>query len=107
MAELDYEGEVIVGPEGDPDDVLRLEHITKQFGPTIALRDINLHLAKGEVLGLLGDNGAGKSTLIKIVAGFQKPDSGRMSLHGAEYSPKSVVDGSGHTGSTRSSRTSR
>jgi simple sugar transport system ATP-binding protein len=96
VAELDYEGEVIVGPAADPDDVLRLEHITKRFGPTVALRDINLHLKKGEVLGLLGDNGAGKSTLIKIVAGFQKPDSGRMTVHGADYEPKSVIDGRAH-----------
>jgi ABC-type sugar transport system ATPase subunit len=72
------------------DDVLRVEHIAKRFGPVTALRDVNLHLRKGEVLGLLGDNGAGKSTLIKIICGFQKPDSGRMFLHGQPYQPKSV-----------------
>ena len=60
------------------DDVLRVEHVAKRFGPVTALRDINLHLRKGEVLGLLGDNGAGKSTLIKIISGFQKPDEGRI-----------------------------
>ncbi len=57
-----------------------------------ALRDVNLHLRKGEVLGLLGDNGAGKSTLIKIICGFQKQDSGKMWLHGEPYEPKSVDD---------------
>jgi ABC-type sugar transport system ATPase subunit len=57
-----------------------------------ALRDVNLHLRKGEVLGLLGDNGAGKSTLIKIISGFQKQDSGRMFLQGQPYEPKSVDD---------------
>ena len=50
------------------DDVLRVEHVAKRFGPVTALRDVNLHLRKGEVLGLLGDNGAGKSTLIKIIS---------------------------------------
>jgi simple sugar transport system ATP-binding protein len=75
-----------------PDDVLRIEHISKRFGPVTALRDVNLHLRKGEVLGLLGDNGAGKSTLIKIISGFQKQDSGRMTLHGEPYEPKSVDD---------------
>jgi simple sugar transport system ATP-binding protein len=77
-------------PATADDDVLRVEHIAKRFGPTIALRDINLHLRKGEVLGLLGDNGAGKSTLMKIICGFQRQDSGRMSLNGQPYEPKSV-----------------
>src|SRR5271165_3545285 len=84
--------ETIVGPVSAPDDVLRVEHIAKRFGPVTALRDVNLHLRKGEVLGLLGDNGAGKSTLIKIICGFQKQDSGRMFLHGEPYEPKSVDD---------------
>jgi ABC-type sugar transport system ATPase subunit len=84
--------QTIVGPISAPDDVLRVEHIAKRFGPVTALRDVNLHLRKGEVLGLLGDNGAGKSTLIKILSGFQKQDSGRMFLHGAPYEPKSVDD---------------
>src|SRR6202167_1707432 len=82
----------IVGPTSAPNDVLRVEHIAKRFGPVTALRDVNLHLEKGEVLGLLGDNGAGKSTLIKIISGFQKQDSGTMWLHGEPYQPKSVDD---------------
>jgi simple sugar transport system ATP-binding protein len=82
----------VVAPSSSPDDVLRVEHIAKRFGPVTALRDVNLHLKKGEVLGLLGDNGAGKSTLIKILCGFQKQDSGQMFLHGKPYTPKSVDD---------------
>jgi simple sugar transport system ATP-binding protein len=85
--------EPVVPPTSAPDDVLRVEHIAKRFGPVTALRDVNLHLKKGEVLGLLGDNGAGKSTLIKILAGFQKQDSGEMFLHGKPYAPKNVDDG--------------
>ena len=71
-------------------DVLRAEHISKRFGAVIALVDINLRLARGEVLGLLGDNGAGKSTLIKIICGFQQPDSGRLIINGQEVVLKSV-----------------
>jgi simple sugar transport system ATP-binding protein len=71
-------------------DVLRVENLSKSFGPVVALRDVNLHLRKGEVLGLLGDNGAGKSTLMKIICGFEKPDDGRMFLRGEPYEPKSV-----------------
>src|SRR5277367_3110412 len=82
----------VVGPSSASDDVLRVEHIAKRFGPVTALRDVNLHLKKGEVLGLLGDNGAGKSTLIKIISGFQKQDVGKMWLHGQPYEPKSVDD---------------
>ena len=80
----------VVGPQKADDDVLRVEHIRKSFGPTVALHDISLHLRKGEVLGLLGDNGAGKSTLIKILAGFQKPDAGTMEVKGQPYQPRSV-----------------
>ncbi|MBA3808333.1 MAG: sugar ABC transporter ATP-binding protein [Solirubrobacterales bacterium] len=79
-------------PSAASEDVLRVEHIGKRFGPVTALKDVNLHLKKGEVLGLLGDNGAGKSTLIKILCGFQKPDTGRMFLRGEPYEPKSVDD---------------
>ncbi len=92
MAEQPLPAEKIVAPTSAPDDVLRVEHISKSFGPTTALRDVNLHLRKGEILGLLGDNGSGKSTLIKIICGFQKQDGGQMFLHGEPYEPKSVDD---------------
>ncbi|WP_249011894.1 ATP-binding cassette domain-containing protein [Conexibacter sp. DBS9H8] len=92
MAELEYGGEKIIGPGRADDDVLRLEHISKRFGATQALRDVNVHLRKGEVLALLGDNGAGKSTLIKILSGFHKPDGGTMWLKGGAYTPKNVDD---------------
>src|SRR5580698_8866364 len=92
VADRPIGAETIVGPVSAPDDVLRVEHIAKRFGPVTALRDVNLHLRKGEVLGLLGDNGAGKSTLIKIISGFQKQDAGKMWLHGQPYEPKSVDD---------------
>jgi ABC-type sugar transport system ATPase subunit len=78
------------GPPATSGDVLRAEHIGKRFGAVTALRDINLRLAQGEVLGLLGDNGAGKSTLLKILCGFQQQDSGRIVVDGQEVSLKSV-----------------
>jgi simple sugar transport system ATP-binding protein len=90
VSEPQTTGGRVVAPTGAPDDVLRLEHVAKRFGPVVALRDINLHLRKGEVLGLLGDNGAGKSTLMKIICGFQRPDEGSMSLRGEPYEPRSV-----------------
>jgi simple sugar transport system ATP-binding protein len=96
MADVALPDETIVAPARADDDVLRVEHIAKRFGATIALRDISMHLRKGEVLGLLGDNGAGKSTLIKILSGFYKPDTGTMWCKGEPYAPKSVDDSRGH-----------
>jgi simple sugar transport system ATP-binding protein len=78
-------------PEAQPGtDVLRTEHISKRYGAVTALVDVNLRLAKGEVLGLIGDNGAGKSTLLKILCGFQPPDAGRVVLNGREIALSSV-----------------
>jgi simple sugar transport system ATP-binding protein len=93
VADAAVAGPRVVEPRTAPDDVLRIEHVAKRFGPITALRDINMHLRKGEVLGLLGDNGAGKSTLVKIICGFQRPDSGTMWLKGDPYAPKSVLEG--------------
>jgi ABC-type sugar transport system ATPase subunit len=71
-------------------DVLRVEDVAKRFGALTALRNVNLRLGRGEVLGLIGDNGAGKSTLIKIICGFHSPDSGRVFVDGTEVSLRSV-----------------
>ena len=73
----------------DP-DALRISHIAKRFGAVIALRDVNLHVGQGEILGLIGDNGAGKSTLIKIMTGFQPPDAGTITVNGQEVRLRSV-----------------
>jgi ABC-type sugar transport system ATPase subunit len=77
-------------------EVLRVEGVAKRFGPVTALRDINITLRKGEVLGLLGDNGAGKSTLIKILSGYHRPDQGRIFLDGQPVTFTSVVDARDH-----------
>jgi simple sugar transport system ATP-binding protein len=74
----------------DAPEVLRAENIVKRFGSVVALRDVSMHLRKGEVLGLIGDNGAGKSTLIKIITGFHRPDEGKIFIEGEEVQLKSV-----------------
>ncbi len=73
---------------GEP--VLRAEHVAKSFGPVTALRDVNLTVRRGEVLGLLGDNGAGKSTLVKIFTGYHQPSAGQLYFDGKPVHLRSV-----------------
>ena len=61
-------------------DVLRTQAVCMSFGPVMALQGVDMHLRRGEVLGLVGDNGAGKSTLLKLVCGRETPDGGSVSL---------------------------
>jgi ABC-type sugar transport system ATPase subunit len=78
------------------EDVLRIEGISMTFGPVVALQSVDMHLRRGEVLGLVGDNGAGKSTLVKILTGLYTPDSGRMYVDGQEVRFRSVEDARHH-----------
>ena len=54
--------------------------VRKSFGATAALAGVDLRVAGGEVLALVGENGAGKSTLMKVLAGVVRPDAGAMLL---------------------------
>ncbi len=64
--------------QSNPMTRVRLEHITKRFGDTAALSDINLEIAAGELFFLLGPSGCGKSTLLRLVAGLHEPTEGRI-----------------------------
>ena len=64
--------------------LLEFQNVSKAFGKGYALRDINFHVDREEIVGLLGDNGAGKSTLIKIIAGVHRPDSGTYTFGGID-----------------------
>jgi ABC-type sugar transport system ATPase subunit len=61
---------------------LEARNITKSFGQTQVLKGISLRVARGEMLGILGDNGAGKSTLMKILSGFQQQTAGELRVDG-------------------------
>ena len=62
--------------------------IRKSYGPTAALRGVDLELLPGEVHALVGENGAGKSTLMKVLSGAEQPDAGTMTLDGAAVPPR-------------------
>jgi heme exporter protein A len=62
--------------------LIELEHLTKTYGLVPALRDLNLQIARGTCVALLGHNGSGKSTLLKLLSGLARPTSGRLTVGG-------------------------
>ncbi len=71
-------------------DFLRAENVVKRFGAVEVLKGVDMHVKRGEVLGLIGDNGAGKSTLLKTITGFHRPDGGKLLIEGQEVNLRSV-----------------
>ena len=64
--------------------MLRIEGLTRRYGPLLALDAVSLEVREGEIVGLLGANGAGKSTLMRSAAGLQAPDAGTIRIAGAD-----------------------
>jgi len=60
--------------------LLDIRSVSKSFGAIKAVTDVDLHIEKGEIVGLMGDNGAGKSTMVKLIAGNFPPTSGEIRL---------------------------
>lgn len=69
--------------------VIETHQATKAYGPIIALSQVDIHVRKGSIYGLVGDNGAGKSTLLKLIAGHSFPSSGEIRLWG-KYEEKDL-----------------
>ena len=72
--------------------LFKAEAITKSFHGTKALKNAELEIFGGEIVGLVGENGAGKSTLLKIIIGAQPPTSGRMLMHGLPFAPQNPME---------------
>lgn len=69
---------------GEP--IIVMEHITKQFGKLVALKDVNLEVRKGEVVLIIGPSGSGKSTLLRCINHLEVPSGGRVVVDGIELS---------------------
>ena len=74
------------------EELIRVENIHKNFGVTVALKDVSFSVERGYVYGLIGENGSGKSTVSSIIAGMQPATSGKMIYKGKEWAPASMLE---------------
>ena len=74
--------------------LLTVEHVTRRFNGIVALDDVSLSLAKGEIVGLIGPNGAGKTTLFNVITRLYRPHAGTIAFDGGdvlEVRPHKIV----------------
>src|SRR5690349_5794797 len=76
--------------------LIELTNVSKRYGATVALDQVNFQLRQAEVHALIGENGAGKSTLMNVLDGAVKPDTGSITLDGQPYAPASPLDARRH-----------
>ncbi|HEX7007956.1 MAG TPA: ABC transporter ATP-binding protein [Alphaproteobacteria bacterium] len=70
--------------EPAPAPLIRLEGVAKSYGAVTAVRNVSLDIAPGEFFSLLGPSGCGKTTLLRLIAGFETPDAGRIIIDGVD-----------------------
>ncbi|MBV9170241.1 MAG: ATP-binding cassette domain-containing protein [Chloroflexi bacterium] len=70
--------------------MIRVEHLTKNYGTRVAVADVTFEVEKGEVLGFLGPNGAGKTTTMRILTGYLPPSGGRAEVAGFDVATESL-----------------
>lgn len=68
-------------------ELIRIDNVVKRFGATVAADHVSLSIGEGEFFALLGPSGCGKTTLLRMLAGFEKPDSGAIYLDGKDLTP--------------------
>ena len=71
--------------------MIDIQHLTKKYGDFIAVNDVSLSVAPGEIFGFLGPNGAGKTTTIRILAGLSLPTSGTVTIDGLDVTTSAVT----------------
>jgi ABC-2 type transport system ATP-binding protein len=71
--------------------MIEIEHLSKSFGSTHAVRDVSFTVPKGEIIGLLGPNGSGKTTIMRVLTGFFPPTCGRARVAGFDAAEQSLA----------------
>ena len=71
----------------DAPTVLGIDRVTKRFGPVVAVNEVSLDIRENEFFALLGPSGCGKTTLLRMLAGFETPNAGRILLDGVDIAP--------------------
>ncbi len=74
--------------QNNHEKILQVQDLTKRFGGLTALNNVDIHVNKGEILGLIGPNGSGKTTLFNCITGFYKPNGGAVIFDGKETTGK-------------------
>ncbi len=67
-----------------PTNAIEIDHVTKQYGVTVALNDVSLDVPRGSIFGIIGPNGSGKSTLANVLAGLRPPSAGTVAVLGLD-----------------------
>jgi ABC-2 type transport system ATP-binding protein len=73
-----------------PSLALKCEHVVKRYGNLVAVNDVSLEIATGEIFGFVGPNGAGKTTLIEMIESLRTPDGGSIRVLGLDPQAQSV-----------------
>src|SRR5713101_5267949 len=71
--------------------MISVEHLTKRYGPTLAVSDVSFEVRKGEILGFLGPNGAGKTTTMRVITGYLMPSAGSVQVEGMDVAGESLA----------------
>lgn len=76
----------------DKNLIFESRKLSKHFGPTVALNEVDFKVYSGQITGLIGENGSGKSTITSIAAGMQPPTSGEMFFNGKPHNPTTMIE---------------
>src|SRR5215207_2430074 len=73
-----------MSPDNDNNTAVSVRNVSKRFGPSMVLDDINFDVTEDEIVVLLGASGSGKTTILRIIAGLEMPGAGKVILHGKD-----------------------